>query len=429
MSEAPRGILANLPLSTRQVLIIVVCVLLIAIDGFDVLSISFAAPGIAAQWGIERAALGLVLSLELMAMAVGSFVLGPIADRIGRRPIVLISLSLVAIGMLATTAVDSVLTLGICRLLTGVGIGGMLPSVNVIAAEFTPQTHRSLTVTLVTTGYPLGAVVAGSIASALLAHYDWRSVFWLGGVLSLLCLPLVWFLIPESLEFLAKKQPVDALQKINRALARFGHPLLVELPRDTSDRAVSKGLLLEPRWIRTTVLLSVAYFGHVMTSYFILKWGAKVVADLGYPVSLAGSVLVWSNTGGLIGCLLFSVLTRKLRLHWMLISVMLGSCVAVAAFGQGLTTMTQLSISAALAGFFTQAGIVGLYALVVQAYPTEVRTGGFGLVMAIGRGGAALSPIVAGLMFQGGIGLSMVAVAMSTGSLIAIAALFLLARR
>ncbi len=429
MSEAPRGILANLPLSTRQVLIIVVCVLLIAIDGFDVLSISFAAPGIAAQWGIERAALGVVLSLELIAMAVGSFVLGPIADRIGRRPIVLFSLSLVATGMLATTTVDSVLALGICRLVTGLGIGGMLPSVNVIAAEFTPQTHRSLTVTLVTTGYPLGAVVAGSIASALLAHYDWRSVFWLGGVLSLLCLPLVWFLIPESLEFLAKKRPADALQKINRALARFGHPQLAELPRDTSDRAVRKGMLLEPRWIRTTVLLSVAYFGHVMTSYFVLKWGAKVVADLGYPASLAGSVLVWSNTGGLIGCLLFSVLTRKLRLHWMLISVMLGSCLAVAAFGQGLTTLAQLSISAALSGFFTQAGIVGLYALVVQAYPTEVRTGGFGLVMAIGRGGAALSPIVAGLMFQGGVGLSMVAVAMSTGSLIAIAALLLFARR
>jgi benzoate transport len=429
MNTAPRGILANLPLSARQVLIISVCVLLIAIDGFDVLSISFAAPGIAAQWGIERAALGVVLSLELLAMAAGSFVLGPIADRIGRRPIVLISLSLVAAGMLATTAVSSVLALGICRLLTGFGIGGMLPSVNVIAAEFTPQTHRNLTVTLVTTGYPLGAVVAGSIAAALLAHYDWRSVFWLGGVLSLLCLPLVWLLIPESLEYLAKKRPADALHRINRTLARFGHPLLAVLPQEDAEPAARKSLLLEPQFVRTTVLLSVAYFGHIMTSYFILKWGAKVVADLGYPAGLAGSVLVWSNTGGLIGCLLFSVLTRKLRLTWLLISVMLGSCLAVAAFGQGLTHITQLSIAAALAGFFTQAGIVGLYALVVQAYPTEVRTGGFGLVMAIGRGGAALSPIVAGLMFQSGVGLSMVAAAMSMGSLIAIAALLVFARR
>ena len=163
--EDPRAIVAREPMGTAQVIAVAICIALVALDGFDVLSISFASPGIAADWHIDRAVLGIVLSMELIGMSAGSIFIGSLADRIGRRPVTLGCLVVMSIGMwLATTARD-VTTLSAFRLLTGLGIGGMLASVNAMAAEFANARRRNLAVALMAAGYPLGAVVGGSIAS------------------------------------------------------------------------------------------------------------------------------------------------------------------------------------------------------------------------------------------------------------------------
>src|SRR5688572_15961771 len=168
--------LADAPMTSRQVAVIALSVVLVALDGFDVLAISFASPGIAKEWGIARTALGFVLSMEIIGMAIGSMMLGSVADRIGRRPTILLCLVVVAIGMFLATTANGVKSMSLYRFLTGLGIGGMLAATNAVVAEFANDRRRNLCVTLMAAGYPLGAVGGGIIATHLLADGSWRSV-------------------------------------------------------------------------------------------------------------------------------------------------------------------------------------------------------------------------------------------------------------
>jgi MFS family permease len=207
MDRDPKAILAESPMGAVQIIAVAMCVLLNALDGFDVLSISFAAPGIASEWGIDRAALGLVLSMELIGMAVGSVTIGYLADHYGRRPIILACLLLMASGMYLASTANSVPVLSVYRFLTGIGIGGMLAATNAMVAEYSNARYRSLAVTIMAAGYPAGAILGGAIASQLLKMNDWRIVFEFGAVATAVFIPLVWFLLPESIEFLTQKRP------------------------------------------------------------------------------------------------------------------------------------------------------------------------------------------------------------------------------
>src|SRR5688572_21205263 len=180
MADDPRDVIAESPMSALQIAVVAITVALNALDGFDVLSISFASPGIAAEWGIDRAALGIVLSMELVGMAIGSVLLGGIADRFGRRPTILGCLVLMAIGMFMATTVSGLYALGAWRITTGLGIGGMLAAINAVAAEFSNARRRHLSVSIMAIGYPVGAVLGGLVAAQLLQANDWRSVFYFG---------------------------------------------------------------------------------------------------------------------------------------------------------------------------------------------------------------------------------------------------------
>ena len=422
-------ILAQEPMGRLQVVAVALCILLLAIDGFDVLSISFAAPGIAHEWGIDRAALGLVLSMELIGMGVGALIVGDVADRIGRRPTILLSLVIVTIGMALAATATSVTLLSIYRFGTGVGIGGILAATTAIAAEYANDKHRSMAVSLMAGGYPLGAIVGGAIVSVLLAYLSWRSVFVFGAILTAAFIPIVWFLLPESVSFLVEKRPANALERVNRTLQRMGHSAIDALPEPrTASRKSGVTQLFEPGLAKITILLTAAFFAHIMTFYFFVKWIPKLVVDMGYAASLAGSVLVWFNVGGLLGSVLFGLLTQRFNLRTLVISVLLLSAVAVAAFGQGPADLLRLSITAAIGGFFTNAAVVGMYAMFAQKFPTHVRAGGTGFAIGFGRGGAALGPIAAGLLFAAGGTLGMVALVMAAGSFVGALALGALGR-
>ncbi|KTF70531.1 MFS transporter [Sphingomonas sp. HT-1] len=417
------------PLSRTQMLGILLCLLLNALDGFDVLAISFASPGIAAEWGIDRAALGLVLSMELIGMAVGSVVLGGYADRVGRRPAILLCLAIMAAGMLAATFARNVEMLSGFRLFTGLGIGGMLACTNAMAAELANARTRSLAVGLMASGYPIGAIVGGSIAAKLLVGGDWRHVFLFGAGITALFLPLAWWLLPESVRYLFQRRPANALARANRLLVRMGQGAIAALPaRAESGTKLPLAQLFAAPLARTTILLTLAYFCHIMTFYFIIKWVPKIVVDMGYPASQAAGVLVWANVGGLAGAVLLSVLSWRVPLRALLVIALVAATTMVALFGQGQQDLTGLALIAAIAGFFTNAGVVGMYALIAQSFPTEARGLGTGFVIGVGRGGAALGPIVAGLLFAMNLGLPLVALAMAGGSLIAAAALLALRR-
>ena len=423
--EDPRQILAHGRMGARQIIAVAICVALNALDGFDVLSISFASPGIAKEWGINAAALGLVLSMELIGMAVGSVVLGNVADRVGRRATILGSLVVMGIGMLLATRATGVELLSVYRLFTGLGIGGMLAATNAVVAEFSSARAKSLAVAIMAGGYPLGAIVGGSIASALLAATgDWRTVFYFGVGMSALMLPIVWFLLPETVGYLVQRRPHGALERINLTLAKLGHRTVPSLPPATADEPqTSVKQLFSGHLARVTILLTLAYFAHIMTFYFILKWVPKIVVDMGFAPATAGGVLVWANVGGLLGSIVFSILSLRFSTKSLLIVAMACSTAMIIVFGAGQNGLAMLSLVAAIAGFFTNAGVVGLYALVAHSFPTAVRAGGTGFVIGVGGGGAALGPVLAGFLFASGLGLQGVAVVMALGSLIGAACL------
>ena len=176
----PKAYIDHEKMSLLQIIIVFITVLLNAIDGFDVLSISFAAPGIANEWGITPAALGVVMSMELVGMAIGSFFLGGVADKYGRRPTLLGCLIAMTGGMLMVPTVSTAVQLSIWRVLIGLGIGGILACINAVVAEFSSIKRRGMCISIMVIGYPLGGTFGGMAASHLLQTHDWRSIFYLG---------------------------------------------------------------------------------------------------------------------------------------------------------------------------------------------------------------------------------------------------------
>lgn len=427
MTTDPQKLISESPMSRMQVIAVAMTVVLNGLDGFDVLSISFASPGIADEWGIDRAALGIVLAMELIGMGVGSIILGRVADAFGRRRTMLGCLVVMATGMFMVTTVSSIAALSLWRVITGLGIGGMLASINAVAAEFSNSRRKHLSVSLMTIGYPIGAVIGGTIAAQLLKTYDWRSVFYLGTAMTAICIPLVVLLVPESVHWLAHKRPAGALQRINRTLARMGHSALQALPQvETGEHKRSTAGIFSPALIATTIIVTLAYFLHITTFYFVIKWVPKIVVDMGFAASSAVGVLVWANVGGALGGALLGFLTFKYNIKTLTIAVLLMSTVMVSVFGQSPDNLATLSLVAGTAGFFTNAGVVGLYALFAHCYPTHVRASGTGFSIGLGRGGAMLSPIIAGFLFQADIGFPAVAIVMALGSLTAMVALVFL---
>ena len=422
--EAQR-ILDDVPMTRLQIAAVVLCVALNAIDGFDVLAISFAAPGIAAEWGISRGALGIVLAMELIGMAAGSVVLGSIADNLGRRPIILGCLVVMASGMYLASQATSVNALLATRFVTGVGIGGMLATTNAMVAEYSNARHRNFNVVLMATGYPVGIIIGGSLATILLAYFDWRAVFILGAAMTGVLLPAIWFLMPESISYLAQKKRPDALAQINRILTRMGHAVLEQLPA-SEEKSTGWRDLFSPQLARTTILLTTAYLAHIITFYFILKWIPNIVVDMEYSPASAGGILVWANVGGAVGSVLLGGLTHYFRLRSLIITALIGSIVMINVFGMGQVNLTSLAIVAGITGFFTNSAVVGLYAMLAQSYPTHLRAGGTGFVIGMGRAGAVLGPIIAGFLFEGEFSLTAVSFVMALGSLVAIFALMFL---
>lgn len=427
MVADPRKLIEDEPMTAFQWGVVATMVGLTALDGFDVLSISFASPGIAAEWGIDRAALGIVLSMELIGMAAGSLLLGGVADRFGRRGTILTCLAVMTAGMIGASTAASVEILSGWRLFTGLGIGGMLAATNAAAAEAANARQRSLAVVLMAAGYPLGTIVGGTISAKLLGQYDWRAVFVFGAICSALFIPLVLWRAPESIAFLLHRRADNTLDRVNRVLARMGHAPVEALPEpDVAKRKVPIVALFAPDLVRATILLTIAYLAQIMTFYFILKWVPKIVVDMGFAPPQAAGVLVWASAGGAVGSLLLGLVSGRNRVLPVTIVAMLLSTVTVILFGRAQSDLSALSTVAAIAGFATNAGVVGLYALMARSFPTGVRATATGFVLGIGRGGSALAPAIAGILFAAGYGLQIVAVLMAMGSIIAALALFML---
>lgn len=425
----PREIVDKSPMTPMMYVIVAITVLLNGMDGFDVLAISVSGPGIMSEFGIDRAGLGWVLNMELIGMAVGSVFLGGVADAIGRRAMTLACLAVMAAGMFLATTSSSVEALMAWRVFTGLGIGGMLSTTNAVVAEFTNTRRRAMCISLMVIGYPLGGVICGEVGKALLddGATNWRVMFTAGAILSAALIPVVYFLVPESVHWLTRKQPTNALERINAALRKIGLATTAALPQLAMDaRKKSVSDIFSPALIMVTILCMLAYFFHMMTFYYILKWTPTIVTTMGIPASAASGVLTWANVGGALGGVVFGILTAKFGVKPLTIAILVLNVVGVALFGRSAPEVVQLSYLAAFAGFFGNAGVSGLYTIIAYAFPTHVRATGTGFVIGVGRGGAILAPAIAGYLMQSGINageapaeyLATTAMVMGLGSLV-----------
>jgi benzoate transport len=427
MNTDPREVINQSEMSIYQMLVIFIMLVLNSLDGYDILSISFASKGIATEWGVTDKILGYVLSMELIGMGLGSFFLGVLADKIGRRPTALFCLAVMAFGMFMVPTSGGIIPLCFWRIITGIGIGGLLPAITALSVEYSSLSRRHLCISLMAIGYPLGGIVFGRIASKLLALYNWRSVFYLGAALTVLCIPVVYFLVPESIHWLTRKQPGGALEKINRILKKCRQNTVGALPQlAQSIREKSVRDIFSPRLLKTTLIIVIAYFFHITTYYFILKWVPKIVADMGFAASSGGNVLVWANVGGALGGTIFGLLMLKFDLKKFSVGILFFSAVFIAVFGNTPADLKIMSLLCLMAGFFGNSGIIALYAVVAHAYPTHTRAFGTGFMLAIGRGGAILSPILVGYLRTMHVPLPTIGLIMCIGSLAgAIVLLFL----
>lgn len=393
------------PMSRFQWSAIAICVTLVMLDGFDVLVMAFTAASISAEWKLTGAQLGVLFSAGLLGMAAGSLFVAPLADRFGRQSIILLCLTVIALGMGLSAMVQNSFQMAATRAFTGVGIGGMLASVGVITAEYASNKWRSTAVALQATGYPIGATIGGSIAAVLLEVHGWRSVFVFGALATAVMIPLVMWRLPESVDFLASKRPAGALRKLNVLMRRMQRPELAELPPlgiEARRSSSSIAGLFAGGLARSTLLLWIAFFLLMFSFYFALSWTPKLLVSAGLSArqGITGGVLL--NIGGIIGGSVFGLLASKLDLGRLTVANLATTALVMAIFGAVTGHLSASFAVAFLIGMFIFGSMAGLYAFAPAIYPAAVRTTGMGWAIGVGRIGAIVAPLTAGTLLDGG---------------------------
>lgn len=395
------------PMSRFQIAAVTICIVLNMLDGFDVLAMAFTASHISADWHLSGTELGSLLSAGLFGMAAGSLFLAPWADRLGRRPVILLCLVTISGGMLLSAFAQGVAQLALLRAITGVGIGGMLASINVITSEYSSNKWRSAAISLQATGYPIGATIGGVIAGVLLMHYGWRSVFVFGAVVTAAMIPFVLSRLPESLDFLIAKRPANALTKVNALLTRMQRGTVAELPPapvvapGVTSQGNFRSLFAGPLALRT-LMIWASFFLVMFSFYFVLSWTPKllVAAGMSAQQGITGGVLL--NVGGMVGGTLFGFLSSRIGLKPLLSTCLVFAAALLVCFGMFASTLSVAFVLALLIGAGIFGCMVGLYAFAPILYPAQSRTTGMGWSIGIGRLGAVLAPLVAGALVDGG---------------------------
>lgn len=389
-----------------QFRVVAICFFLNALDGIDILSLSFAAVPLSRDWGIDPTTLGIVGSAVLVGMMAGAIITAPIADALGRRNLLMVALLLIAVGMFGCALSGSVPQLIGARFVTGCGIGGVVPAMAALAAEFAPLRRRNFAVTLVQGGYTLGATLTGLLALQLIPAFGWQSLFAVGGTLALCGIAVVYWFLPESPDFLLGRRPAGALAALNATVRAMGHAPLAELPPapatppKTGPRA-ALATLFSSRYLQPTILLWIAFFMSLAALYFLQTWVPKLVADRGMTDAQAfwsGTILNAGLFGGMasVGWVADHFGLRRV------IAAYLGAAALVLLAFVYLQTAEVMLIGLGVLGLL-QGGFIGLYAVGARIYPPEVRTTGIGWAMSAGRPGGALAPWFVGVLVAGGL--------------------------
>ncbi|NUL44204.1 MFS transporter [Cellulosimicrobium funkei] len=396
-------------MSGYQWLIIGICTFLNALDGYDVLAMAFTATPVTEEFGLSGSELGFLLSAGLLGMAVGSLTLGPVADRIGRRNMTIVAVVVNAAGLFLSATANSAWELGIWRIVTGLGIGGILVGTNVISSEYANRTRRGLAVSIYAAGYGVGASLGGTTAVWVMDQFGWRSVFTLGGALTVVALILVVALMPESAAYLYNRRPARALEKVNVIARKVGQPPVKALPEGTgqtngpasgtdgaSGAETGIGALFNRRNRSVTILVWVAFFAVMFGFYFVNSWTPRLLNESGLTVNQGVIAGIMLTIGGTIGSLLFGVLTSRWSTRATLFWFTIGAAAAIVLFISSASIVWAVFALGVVVGMLINGCIAGLYVLTPQSYAASVRSTGAGWAIGIGRAGAILAPMVTG---------------------------------
>ena len=430
-ARGPAEVLAEVRqgrMSRFQIIAVSIALLLVVLDGFEVGIMAFAAPQIQEQMAISSDVLGYVLSASLFGMAIGSIFLTPLADRFGRRPLTLAMLTLIVIGMALTITAQSAGMLIVWRVLTGLGIGGMMANLNALVAEYSSDTRRTTAIAIYAAGYPIGATVAGIVAGPLIPMFGWRSIFIVGTILAVGALVAAWALLPESLDYLLGRRPANALNRTNRILDRMHLEPLADLPledRAGSDSAESKGAIREvltPPVLRLTIALWVGYGLLTASYYFANTWIPTILTNASGDPQLGNIMGIGANLGGVLGCFIFAGLATRFSGRTLLYLTLFAAAGAYLLFGLIFNIVPVAVVVGFLLGMLTTAAIAGFYAVAPTIYSVRARASGIGWMIGLGRLVSVIAPIIVGYILATGVAPERVFIAFAVPLIIAGAA-------
>ena len=404
---APPGPFIDLPgfidrqaVGRGQIALLLACAAILFVDGFDTQAIGYVAPAIAREWALPRGALGPVFSAGLAGLMLGALALGPLADRLGRKRIIVLSIAAFGLGTLATLLARDTASLLVIRFLTGLGLGGAMPNAVAMTAEFSPQRRRATMVMIMFCGFSVGAALGGLLAAVLIPALGWRSVFVVGGLAPLLLAPLLALRLPESVRFLALSGQSDA--RIAAILTRlFPDQSFPPAARFGADEPHLAGLpvahLFRERRSTVTLLLWVVFFMSLLDLYFLSNWLPTVLNDLGASVSMAAVAGAMLQVGGVAGTLTLGRLIDRFSFNALALTY-LAAAAAIVAIGYAGHSVGLAALAIFCAGFGIVGGQIAANALTAMFYPTAIRATGVGWALGVGRAGSIIGPLIGGAL-------------------------------
>ena len=383
-----------------QWFIIAIATFLNAMDGYDILAMAFTANSVAAEFGLSGSQLGLVISLGFIGMGVGSLTLGPLGDRLGRKPILLAALIIDGSGLLWSGFASSAGELGAARFLTGIGVGGVLTVVTVITSEYSNKRNRGMAISIYASGYGVGATLGGLMAAELIPSVGWRAVFLVGAAFSAAGIAVVWAFIPESFDYLRTR---GALGKAKQIAYRLGIKEEFTLEQAPQRRQSSISAVLSPEFKRNTLKLWAAFALITIGFQVASSWTPKLLEDSGMSAqqSIVGGLLL--TLGGSFGSLLYGWLTTRFSTRGTLMAFSVASALLLVAFISSISIPAIAFTLGVVTGMLLNGCIAGLYSLAPQVYSAGIRTTGVGMALGVGRMGAILAPLGVGVLIDAGI--------------------------
>jgi MFS transporter, AAHS family, 4-hydroxybenzoate transporter len=411
-------------LSPMQYVVYALCGAAVFVEGFDAQAIGYVAPVLSRNWGLRPGALGPVFAAGLLGLALGAFLFAPLADRIGRRPVILWSTLSFGLLTVATGFCQNIETMLVVRLLTGLGLGAAMPNAIALTAEYSPQRSRATAVTLLMCGFSLGAATGGLVAAQILESMGWPAVFYIGGGLTLLLVPFLVASLPESIRFLALV-PAKASQ-LAATLTRIDPTLdlrqisVTPQPLQGTMRRVHE--LFAAGRARLTILLWVVYFMSLLDLYLLANWLPTAIHASGLSVGTAAVASAMLQIGGIVASFLLGPLVDRFGAFRVLPVVYVFGALCIATIGYAGDAVALVFATVFGAGF----AIVGAQncnnAVASLLYPTEARATGIGWALAVGRIGSIVGPSIGGLMLAFEVSITHVLIASAIPALVAAAA-------